>query len=371
MDNATVESVTRAIEEIREIRESTAGQPWSEADTETRAIEPILKALGYSFLDFKKRRQESAGYYPDYTMLPENPRCWYLEAKAWGENIEAKADQAVNYANNNGADYAVITNGERWLLFEVHAKVVTLDKVMLRVGSIFEPSAAEKLSNLSKLSMLENLPLRIAEEAKVRKFLASQIADPGSKLLRGLRERIKSELNVAVACEQLASMITLREAAPESAAPSDEVFTASPAMQQSDPAHTPAPPTHGDRLGLAQLTRIKPVHWPAPRAVYLPDGNTETCETWKRAYAQAVTWILINGNVAVPFKSHQSNQKEYMLNVQPCDQTGKRMEEPIELAGPNGAVYLEGCVSARGSVRRATALATAAGVDPDAIRYGW
>jgi predicted type IV restriction endonuclease len=88
----------------------------NEANTKALLIEPILASLGWDPLDLDAVEREVKvfdGTFLDYALKVEGHARVYVEAKALGENLDDKkfVAQTVNYANNDGVLWCVLTNG--------------------------------------------------------------------------------------------------------------------------------------------------------------------------------------------------------------------------------------------------------------------
>ncbi len=115
--NEKVASIQATLAEAK-----TAGWDLNEAQTELIIIDPILTTLGYAPLEIYKRGHDATtNKFPDYTLLPQHPRKWFLEVKRLDlPLLDGEAAQAVNYANNQGAEWAVLTNGRKWYVYQAH-----------------------------------------------------------------------------------------------------------------------------------------------------------------------------------------------------------------------------------------------------------
>lgn len=110
-------SIEKAVEEALEHYNTP---PPNESNTCDWIILPLLLAAGYARRDINSRVADNNGHFPDYTVLANNASCtWYVEAKAWNVTLEDRhAHQALNYANQNGRRWVVLTNGRTWNLYD-------------------------------------------------------------------------------------------------------------------------------------------------------------------------------------------------------------------------------------------------------------
>ena len=92
-----------------------------EANTETKLIEPLFAALGWTTKDFDKRekahRGEKSGF-ADYAFKINDRIVFFLEVKKVGVPLEKEADkQVISYALSKRIPFAVSTNFEEMKIF--------------------------------------------------------------------------------------------------------------------------------------------------------------------------------------------------------------------------------------------------------------
>ena len=101
--------------------------PINEQSTCDWVILPLLRAAGYTVpTQILPKALDSGGEFPDYTLFKDQPREFYLEAKAWKTDLDERHErQTVNYTNHNGKQWAVLTNGRVWYLYnnQIQGKV--------------------------------------------------------------------------------------------------------------------------------------------------------------------------------------------------------------------------------------------------------
>lgn len=175
------------IDAIAEARAQAEPAPPNEAATCSWIIEPLLKACGYGLREIEPRVRDSNDQYPDYSILPNTPHTWYLEAKGWTVRLEDKhAQQALNYANQNGRRWVVLTNGHAWRLYDNQIQGLASDKVVADMR-LAEVEAAEGfLRAISRPSVTSGDLERFAVETRMKQVLALQLADPGSDAIRAI-----------------------------------------------------------------------------------------------------------------------------------------------------------------------------------------
>ena len=102
----------------------------NEITTISLLIEPVLNALGWDITDptqMKRGHGTSDGGQVDLALFHNGSALLYIEAKPLHE-INATEQpkwikQAIQYANADGVEWCVLTNGEKYRIFRTHAKV--------------------------------------------------------------------------------------------------------------------------------------------------------------------------------------------------------------------------------------------------------
>src|SRR5690242_16203950 len=129
--------LTLAIDEIRDRIRMTLddGVLASEEDTKRAFITPLIEALGWDIRLLSEVRNEYR-YKPqdnpaDYALFLNRTPCLFVEAKALGITLDDRKwiVQAINYANAAGVDWCVLTNGDEWRIYKVHAQVEAEQKL--------------------------------------------------------------------------------------------------------------------------------------------------------------------------------------------------------------------------------------------------
>ena len=93
----------------------------NEIPTRQMLVDPMLRALGWDFEDTDRVSLEhpSGRGRMDYALFLRNRLQVAVEAKRFSDELtEEVKDQAYGYAIRSGARYAVVTNGDRWEMFD-------------------------------------------------------------------------------------------------------------------------------------------------------------------------------------------------------------------------------------------------------------
>ncbi len=132
----------------------------NEEDTRVILIDPMLLALGWNIFDLdeiSRNCKTSSGGYVDY-ILKYNGRQVYLEAKPLRSKLEQKFQiQATNYAYEDNIDFCILTNGNRYQIFETFKRGTVSERLLIDISlddeKISLDKKAEYLSLISKESI--------------------------------------------------------------------------------------------------------------------------------------------------------------------------------------------------------------------------
>ncbi len=138
------------IDEINEVVEKLKGRidlrrdALSKNETATRyaLIDPLLTALGWDVSEPAQVQPEyrAGDGYADYAMLAGRDKpSLVIEAKRLGRPISDGISQSITYCIEEGIEYFVVTNGERWAAYETH-KPAPINEKRLVEFSISDPT---------------------------------------------------------------------------------------------------------------------------------------------------------------------------------------------------------------------------------------
>lgn len=344
--------VAEAVKKVKQNRTASPGK-WTERDTERRAIEPILEALGYPEIDYTKGQKGKAGDFPDYKMLHETDSPWYLEAKAWDERIELKAKQAVNYANNEGNKWAVITNGQRWIIYEANRQAEVSGKVVEDIDALNDPDAPSKLAELlSKEAMEDDRLQRVVDLNRLRQELEAELGNPESRLLAKVRRWVKDNLRIDVSPADLAQTLCVKQ------------------LGTSPPAAMPAQPVRPARGGSREMSLQAAMEQDLPDSkpcgVLVPGDGFFACKAWSDVLLRVVECAWRVRQFSVPL-SRPGQRSRCIVNWEPKHPAGKRMFGKGEVRLGGRIAYVEINNNAPVTVRHAVHVSKVAGLEPSEI----
>lgn len=165
-------SLIPTIEALRGLIANYSSRPGrvNESNTIRALVTPMISALGWKIDDLDEVQSEyrhvPADNPVDYALFLNGSPSLFVEAKALDEKLDDRKwiIQTLNYANNCNVEWAVLTNGAEWRVYNVHAKAEAENKLFYTVdicGS--DPrEAARRLSMLAKQSMA---PRRALDQA--------------------------------------------------------------------------------------------------------------------------------------------------------------------------------------------------------------
>ena len=124
------------------ISEHSATLRENETRTRMALVDPLLQVLGWDTADPSLVTPEYnvASRAADYALLQGDGRpAATIEAKKLGEPLEAHRMQMLNYSNVAGVQYAGLTDGNRWELYEVFKQAPLDDRRILNVSIANDP----------------------------------------------------------------------------------------------------------------------------------------------------------------------------------------------------------------------------------------
>lgn len=147
--------------ELQSLLKRIGNDPISEADTKRVIIEPILRLLGWDTTGITDIRNEfrsgSSDNPVDYALFIEGKPVLFVEAKGISQNINDRKwiTQTVAYARTCGVEWAILTNGKEWAIYNALAPV-DAEKKIFRKFSLHDPDAEDYLTLLKKEEIQES-----------------------------------------------------------------------------------------------------------------------------------------------------------------------------------------------------------------------
>lgn len=198
-----MDSLSEAVKTVQKKIDRYKGKSVGETNTKTALIDPILRALGWGVGDLEEVQQEYKMHRRDnpvdYALMLMNTPCLFVEAKALEHDLDDRkwANQIMNYANNAGVEWAVITNGDEYRIYNALAKVPIEGKLLRKVRITDESGAAEEtLSLLSKERLKGNVLKDLWDahfvDGKMKPALEGLFsADPDPSFVKLIKTRVQ------------------------------------------------------------------------------------------------------------------------------------------------------------------------------------
>ncbi len=293
----------------RRIREH--GPTLRENETRTRMalIDPLLAALGWDVSDPAVVTPEYSvsGRWADYALLrPDGQPAATLEAKKLGESLASHRMQMLNYSNASGVEYAGLTDGNQWELYDVFKPAPLEDRRILDVSIMDSPAYESAL----KLLLLW------------RSNLASGQPTPASE--------------------------PILTAVPE---------TKHPTIQVSELVQS----------GWVALSKYNlPGGTPAPTSIRFSDGAERPISQWYEVLTHTVEWLHLKGWLTTDNVPVQSNPVRYAVNTEPIHPNGDPFVNAITVNGTPFIVSIN--LNALQVRRRTTVVLQHCGVSPDTVQ---
>jgi predicted transport protein len=220
----------------------------NEANTKVLLIEPMLASLGWDPLDLDTVEREVKvfdGTFLDYALKVEGHARVYVEAKALGENLDDKkfVAQAVNYANNDGVLWCVLTDGLSIKVYKTNEPVSMDRKLLFEVNLSDESETVSDKAKLLRLISretvesggLDHFGERVFTDGRVRKALGELASDPPTAWLEALAAKLGAPVvPVDGLRRSLARILD---------APATETSSTSAVAQASEATSPPGPPS--------------------------------------------------------------------------------------------------------------------------------
>lgn len=179
-----------------------------EYNTKSIFIEPLINSLGWNVKDLDVVEREAkvfGGGRVDFSLKLQGKPIMYIEAKAIKESLDDERfiAQAVNYANNDGVLWCLLTNGMDYRLYKSDEKGTISNKLMFKFSLkkiIDNPDTINEILEDLKLLSIENVKDKLPEKAKVvfidskvKKVIEKLKRAPSRKFINIIRDELEKE----------------------------------------------------------------------------------------------------------------------------------------------------------------------------------
>ena len=322
-----LQDLIKVIETIRE-RIKAHGDSVQKNETRTRQvlIDPLLAALGWDVTDPAQVTLEyaSGNGRADYALLGPGRPVAVVEAKRLEQQLDAKHSmQVLNYANEQGIKYMVVTNGDEWKMYDVFKHAPLTERVLMSLKISANPPHESAIQSLRLWN--PNLASDSQPMAPVEPILISPQPEPEPK--------------------------------PE---------------PKTEPEPKPTPPD--ERLWLAlNDSRLQPA-WQATEgrgkrriSVRFNGGAPIPFSVWANVIKETVDSLLVKPGLLTPAHCPRylgSSKKRYFLNTSPVHADGIPFANHRELS--NG-MSLNLTLNLRGMITNLCSLLEYCGVAPASV----
>ena len=281
-------------------------------ETRTRMvlIDPLLQVLKWDTSDpsLVSPEYNVSGRWADYALLSEGKPAAIIEAKKLDESLESHRMQMLNYSNAAGIQYAGLTDGNRWELYEVFKQAPLEDRRILEVSIANNPAHETAL-----------------------------------QLLLLWRPNLASGQPIP------ASVPILGEPTQPSPVPT---------------APEPAPPDLGQ--GWVSLTQfVAQTGTKAPPHIRFRHGSQHANRSWAGLLVNTAKWLCERGLLTTVNVPVTSGKSRYIVNTTPLHSSGKHFFHPVPIPGTK--MVCEGHVSAKEAVVNAKKLLIHCNEDPSQV----
>ena len=132
-----LDSLQRVIEKLQKTIEAHRGYlAGDETRTRQVLIDPLLRKLGWDVsdpnivqLEYRVQKEQA-----DYVLISKGKPIAVVEAKRLGSDLGDKPImQALKYAIWDSFDYIIVTDGDKWEMYEVFKKVTFKERLLVRL----------------------------------------------------------------------------------------------------------------------------------------------------------------------------------------------------------------------------------------------
>ena len=189
-----LEQLVQVIERLRErIQRHRALLTQNEALTRYVLVDPLLRALGWDTEDPNQVRPEfNPGHgRADYALMAGEVVQAMIEAKALDRPLSEGLPQGINYCLMQGTRYFVVTDGQRWELYETHRPVPIAQKRVVAFDLQAMPPFEDALKALAlwRPNLESTSPLVIPEQPVVGVHTGPKPDGDGTVPLREYRAK--------------------------------------------------------------------------------------------------------------------------------------------------------------------------------------
>lgn len=305
-------SLQQELLRIREYLTDSTTRPSNEANTCSWVITPLLIQCGYQYHEIDIQSHDGAGRYPDYTIMPDTPYTWFLEAKPWQDNLaDSHVVQALNYAHTKGKRWVVLTNGREWRLYDDH--IIGVEPADRLISIVLLECCEELealLAALSKEAVCSGELIRYAVNARITAILEQQLQTPNSEITKSITKILRGKHGLSsVGFNDVAQYFQSLHSKANSGLQADNPPT--PSKPVIIPPLSSVPKSLSEGISLLDLKRKgNEVQGWKLQSLVLPDQTIKLVSTWRDVTVGVIEWLFIaNKKPDLPFSGQQRGKR--------------------------------------------------------------
>ena len=284
-----------------------------ENETRTRIVlcDPPMRVLGWdvSDPDLVMPEYNVSGRRADYALLrPDGQPVATIEAKKLGESLAAHRMQMLNYSNASSVEYAGLTDGDRWELYEVYKRGQLEERRILDV-SLSGMTAHECALRLLLLWRPNFESGKLVAEAEPV-FSGGAWGEFGFESVGEASGDLDAEIRSLRAAGR-----TRRQICDALGVSKGRVARALGSAPVAGAANSNAPPASGSWVSLAEYDPQSGSVPPSP--IRFPSGETLELRGWSDVIVSVAEWLAATGRLTAAHVPVASSSRGYIVNGLP------------------------------------------------------
>lgn len=346
-------------EAIEKARLCEGNPPPNESCTCDWVIVPILHSLGYDHFDIVSRGADNQNQFPDYTILKGTSCEWFLEAKAWSVHLaDNHAGQALNYANQNGRRWVVLSNGKEWRLYDNDIRGTSAEKLVAMARLSNDEEIRPFLDSISKDSVTSGRLEVQAQGFRLASTLNAQMKDADSDVVKAIAKALRSKGLIVKTGDVVAWF------AGRSRSPQKRIIEKTSAGNNDNVPYS----ITGERKSLAEWRELCKANWEVVsggliKEISFPDGLKKTVTKWSSAAEEIIVWFGERNILpTLPWKPTPQSKRYHLVASPDTASGGKPRYERLSTGGTE--VWYDSNTASGHKIVIWYALCQAVGIDP-------
>lgn len=365
-------AVRHTIQELLNKAEKWRDRGINEADTKALFIEPMLGVLGWDVHDLDTVNREYRVYdgtLIDYALKVGNKPRVFVEAKPLATLLDDRQliAKTVNYANNEGVVWCVLTNGLQYHVYKSNEPVDMKQKLLFKANldEARNESGAQEVGRLLSYLGRESIEFGRLDEwgeatftdVRVKSALDGLLTNPPLRFIKLILEKLEGgpavpREKVKDSLGRMATVLGGHAGVPSAVPPVPIRPTVA------------TPPPHVGWSPLDQFT-VSP-NQSHPNQIRLPNGTIRPLNAWKYLLVEVVRYLIDAGALGpqhCPVQMRPSN-KRFLVHTSAKHPNGKPFFAPVQIA----SLWVETHASAKNLHHHALFLIQRAGESPTSFQ---